>query len=613
MWTKGQELQSGRYTVVRRIGGGGFGLTYLATDSFFDRKVVIKTPDDKFQADQDYERYVRRFQREGQTLANIEHPNVVRVFGFFEEAGMPCLVMAYVEGETLHERLRNQGPLSEDEAVKIFRKLAAALHKVHESGIFHCDIHPGNVILQSSGEPALIDFGSAKRLVPTTVTVTTTINQSFSPYEQQNPETKTKATLDIYSLAATLFFTITGEKPISSINRKLYGDSLQFPQEIKSKLSPWFQNATLKGMALEEQERPSSMQSWIRLLYPPKVTTKEPSVEKRTVPQAKQIHVVNQKPISQTAYQRTSKQLQKQTHKQDFKQSRYEKRAKNSSQQHESFPWAPLSLFFLSNIPTGSALGALVFDTSSGWDVTTSWSFVLAGILFVALNTVWLAVRSRAMVAAGAGIVTVILGLVCSLLWDYSPDGVAGAVVVAWILVGTYAGVGGLTWAVILSWAKPMVWALAMSGIGAWAWALLFSLIVASTAVASWLSVAALTGAGFSFIGIVWASTKIHKVKKDAYWTGIGGSAISSAGFITGVWFPVIFSEQGNVFLSMCALTLSGLQIVLMVKVLQPIILSLSGLYQSKVKPFMILNTACVLGLLFGAVIAWCFFLYFKP
>ena len=98
MLTKGQLLQSGNYTIVRRIGGGGFGLTYLATDSFLDRRVVIKTPNDTFQADQDYERYVRRFQREGQTLANIKHPNVVRVIGFFEEAGMPCLVMAYVAG-----------------------------------------------------------------------------------------------------------------------------------------------------------------------------------------------------------------------------------------------------------------------------------------------------------------------------------------------------------------------------------------------------------------------------------------------------------------------------------------------------------------------------------
>ena len=267
MWTEEQTLQSGKYKVIRRIGGGGFGVTYLAVDVFFDRRVVIKTPNDTFQAEQDYEPYIRRFQREGQTLAKLNHPNIVSVIDFFEEEEMPCLVMAYVEGDTLYERLRSQILLTEDEAIQIFRKLAVAMHEVHQAGIFHCDIHPGNIILQSNGEPTLIDFGSAKLLQSTTMTVTTTVNQSFSPYEQQEPNSVPKATLDVYGLAATLFFVTTGTKPPPSIARKLYGDTLAFSRSSKASPSPWLCEAILKGMALEEQDRPSDMQVFEKLLY----------------------------------------------------------------------------------------------------------------------------------------------------------------------------------------------------------------------------------------------------------------------------------------------------------------------------------------------------------
>ena len=106
---------------------------------------MIKTPNRQYQADQEYDKFVRRFQREGQVLAKISHPNIVQVIDFFQEAGVPCLVMAYVDGETLNERIHNQGQLSENEAVEIFRKLAAALQRVHQEDVIHCDIHPANM------------------------------------------------------------------------------------------------------------------------------------------------------------------------------------------------------------------------------------------------------------------------------------------------------------------------------------------------------------------------------------------------------------------------------------------------------------------------------------
>lgn len=270
MWVKGQLLQSDKYKVVQQIGGGGFGLTYLAVDVVLHRQVVIKTPNQQFRADQDYEKFVRRFQREGQALSKTDHPNVVRVIEYFDQAGMPCLVMAYIEGNTLNERIRSKGRLSQDEAIRCFRKLAETLHYLHQQELIHCDIHPGNIILRPDGEPVLIDFGSAKLLQPGTFTVTTTVNESFAPYEQGNQENDPQAALDVYGLAATLYFALTGQKPQAAINRRLYGDKLVPPQRLREGIANWLNQAILEGMALEAKDRPVSMQAWIGLLQPPK-------------------------------------------------------------------------------------------------------------------------------------------------------------------------------------------------------------------------------------------------------------------------------------------------------------------------------------------------------
>ena len=116
-------------------------------------------------------------------------------------------------------------------------------------------------------KPVLIDFGSAKFLEPQTVTVTTTINRRFTPYEQEeggNPQPN----WDVYGLAATLYFVVTGEKPQSSISCKLSRDRLIPPQQHCSDLSDRLNKAILKGMALEAKNRPPSMKSWLKLLLP---------------------------------------------------------------------------------------------------------------------------------------------------------------------------------------------------------------------------------------------------------------------------------------------------------------------------------------------------------
>jgi serine/threonine protein kinase len=265
-WGRGQLLQSGKYKIIEQIGIGGFGQTYLAVDLFLKEQVIIKRPYLNLRSDKNHEKYVRRFQREWKVLSQIKHPNVVRAVDFFEEEGIPCLVMEYVVGETLNECIRRMQYIPPEEALVYFRQLAIVLQSLHEQGLIHCDIHPGNIIVeQYEKKPVLIDFGSTKLLEPHTVTITTTVNDYFSPYEQRIIDDH-QPTLDVYSLAATLYFAITGKKPQCASDRKMFGDKLIHPKQHRSDISEQLNRAILKGMSVEAKDRPSTMQAWINLL-----------------------------------------------------------------------------------------------------------------------------------------------------------------------------------------------------------------------------------------------------------------------------------------------------------------------------------------------------------
>jgi serine/threonine protein kinase len=274
IWNPGHLLKSGQYEVIRQLGSGGFSLVYLVKDCHMERHIVIKRPNLSFQEDRDYDKFLRRFKREGLVLAQIKIPNVVRVIDFIQIEDMPCLVIDFVAGETLNECVRRRGYIPEDEALKLFRKLANALGYLHDQGIIHCDIHPGNIIIQPDCEPVLIDFGSTKLLHPMTWTVTTTVNKDFGPYEQmavseESPFSPLSA-WDIYGLAASMFFAVTGQKPMSGITRKLYGDNIKSPKELQPNLSDQLNHMILQGLAIESINRPTSMAAWMDLLDAPK-------------------------------------------------------------------------------------------------------------------------------------------------------------------------------------------------------------------------------------------------------------------------------------------------------------------------------------------------------
>jgi serine/threonine-protein kinase len=209
---------------------------------------------------------VEGFRKEGRTLAKISqnhHPNIVRIIDFFEEDNLPCLVMDFVKGENLYHLIQDKGILSEKFAIDYIKQIADALSICHQNGIIHRDAHPGNMILrENSNTVILIDFGLAGNV--NSQSINQAANLAFAPWEQML-ETEKSANIDVYTLAASLFYLVTGDTPIASLARKMSNRDLIEPKQLNSRISDKLNQAIVKGLELEPKNRPQSMEEWVAL------------------------------------------------------------------------------------------------------------------------------------------------------------------------------------------------------------------------------------------------------------------------------------------------------------------------------------------------------------
>ncbi len=150
--------QIGPYTIERELGRGGMGVVYLATDTRLDRRVAVKALPEHLALDPDR---LARFQREARVLASLNHPNLAGIYGVEEQGGAKYLILEYVEGETLEERL-DRGPLPVDEALELAVQIAAGIEAAHEAGVIHRDLKPANIKITPDGVAKVLDFGLAR-------------------------------------------------------------------------------------------------------------------------------------------------------------------------------------------------------------------------------------------------------------------------------------------------------------------------------------------------------------------------------------------------------------------------------------------------------------------
>lgn len=284
----GTEL-AGDYRIERVLGAGGFGVTYLASETALSRSVSIKEyfPSDfaarangmaasprSQDCSGDYNWGLERFIEEAQTLARFDHNHIVKVYRVFRANNTAYMVLQFEEGQSLKAWLKGLGRAPrQKELDAIIAPLLDALEVIHKAAVLHRDIAPDNIIIRKGGDPVLIDFGAARGDIAAhskTKTVSALVKPGYSPYEQYAETTRQQGPwTDIYALAATLYHAVTGKRPPDSPSRMLNDEMIATRDAALGAYRTNFLNAIQAGLALTPDARPQSVAQWRGALLAP--------------------------------------------------------------------------------------------------------------------------------------------------------------------------------------------------------------------------------------------------------------------------------------------------------------------------------------------------------
>jgi serine/threonine protein kinase len=266
------------YRLESVLGAGGFGMTYLGYDTLLEKKVAIKeylpvelavraldgaiVPINSG-SDYNYQWGLERFLQEARLLAKFSHPNIVSVIRYFEANGTAYMVMNYESGLSLSQMLKRIPQPDEAMLLNILLPLLDGLHAVHEAGFLHRDIKPSNLFIRDTGQPVLLDFGSARVATgATTRTMTSILTPGYAPLEQYSKDGNQGPWTDIYSLAAVLYRAVTGDNPPDVVTRLKDDPVMGQLLATRDRFSNVFLHGINRGLEVDEKKRPQSVNEW---------------------------------------------------------------------------------------------------------------------------------------------------------------------------------------------------------------------------------------------------------------------------------------------------------------------------------------------------------------
>src|SRR6266567_908351 len=292
------------YVVGKKLGQGGFGITYIGYDFTSNRRLAIKeyfpreistrsddhhTVSPLSRANRDDLDYgLLKFEEEAHALAQFkDHPSIVSFLDFFRANGTGYIVMGYVDGDTLRKHLRQHGErISFDEALQILNQVMRALEEIHRVNILHRDISPENIYIESDGNVVLLDFGAAKQaLGEQSQSLSVILRPGYAPEEQYRRKGRQGPWTDIYALGATFYRSITGKIPSESPDR-LHHDDLVPPRRLGVSISAKSEQALLKALAIKAENRFQTAPEFRNAItprgfvYKPTSGTREPDFDK---------------------------------------------------------------------------------------------------------------------------------------------------------------------------------------------------------------------------------------------------------------------------------------------------------------------------------------------
>jgi serine/threonine protein kinase len=274
------------YQIIKVIGGGGFGVTYLARNNQLNQLVAIKEyfPNEmavrehsyqiKPATDQDNVSFswgLERFIQEARILAKFNHPNIIRVLNFFYANNTGYIVMEYEKGRSLADALENGETATEDEIMSLLPSLLDGLKHVHAHSLLHRDIKPANIYIRDrDNTPVLLDFGSARYDVSRhSRPMTSIVTRGYAPFEQYTTDSKQQGPwTDIYSVGAVLYRSITGILPpestkrLGAVMKQEHDPLVAITKLVKKKFNRNLLKGIEWGLAVLEKDRPQSIDAW---------------------------------------------------------------------------------------------------------------------------------------------------------------------------------------------------------------------------------------------------------------------------------------------------------------------------------------------------------------